>query len=106
MIKYLYCKDLHRLPAKSITCGRRIGSALDGRAHLTAGDGALDHLLVDRDDGLAAIGGIELDVADNAPEGLAERPRPEAVLPRGVPGGGDERAARDLEVDAEAQEVG
>src|SRR5438270_3469803 len=64
----------------------------------------LHHLLVDRDDA-AAFGGIELQAADDAAEGLAQGARAEAFLARGFPGDGDERAAGDLEIDAEAREV-
>src|SRR5207244_6252892 len=81
-------------------------SVLRRGPHFAAGDGALHHLLVDRDDVCAAVDGIELDVADDTPEGLAERARPEAFLAGRVPGDGNERAAGDLEVDAEALEVG
>src|ERR1043165_5133798 len=81
-------------------------SAFDGSPGLAAGDGALDHRLVDGDDVRAGVGGVELDVADDAAEGLAQRARAEALLAGGVPGDCDQGAASDLQVDAEALEVG
>jgi len=73
---------------------------------LAAGDRLLDHGLVDGDDVRAGISGIEFETADHASEGLAQRARAEALLARGVPGDGDQRAPRDLQVDAEPLEVG
>ena len=72
---------------------------------LAAGDRLLDHGFVDREHARAGVGGIEFETADDAAEGLAQRAGAEALLARGVPGDGDQRAARDLQVDAEALEV-
>src|SRR5438128_181239 len=74
------------------------------RSLLARGDGLLDHVLVDGEDACAGVGGIELQMADHAAEGFAERAGAEALLPRGVPGDGDQRAASDLQIDAEALE--
>src|SRR5436305_9285007 len=62
------------------------------------------HLLINRQSLLRAVG-LELQAADDAAEGLAQRAGAEAFLAGGFPGDSDERAARDLEVDAEAGEV-
>src|SRR5438445_3735582 len=76
-----------------------------GGSRISAGKGALHHVLVDGDDAAAAIGRIELQIANHAPECLAQGAGAEAFLAGGVPGDGDQRGARDLQVDAEALEV-
>src|SRR3954454_21063032 len=83
----------------------RCGSSRPRASLLAAGDRLLDHGFVDRDDVRAGVGGIELEAADDAPEGLAQRARAEALLARGIPGDGDQCTARDLQVDAESLEV-
>src|SRR5436305_5536789 len=62
------------------------------------------HLLIDRQSLLRTVG-LELQAADDAAEGLAERTGAEAFLARGFPRDRNEGAARDLEVDAETREV-
>src|SRR5437763_895596 len=62
------------------------------------------HLLINRQR-LALAAGVELQAADDAAESLAQRAGAEALLARRFPGDGDERAAGDLEVDAESREV-
>src|SRR5436305_1619084 len=84
----------------------RSGSSRPRASLLAAGDRLLDHGFVDGDDMRSGVGGIELEAADDAPEGLAQRARAEALLARRVPGDGDQCAARDLQVDAESLEVG
>src|SRR5437588_194259 len=81
-------------------------SSFAGRPRLPPRNGLLHHVLVDGDRAGAGGGGVELDVANHAPERLAQRAGAEALLVRGVPGDGDESAARDLQIDAEALEVG
>src|ERR1051325_5212715 len=66
-------------------------------------DRAADHLLVDGDD--AALRGLELHGPDDAAVRFAQRACAEALLPGGVPGDGDERAAGDVQVDAVRREV-
>src|SRR3954464_8908341 len=70
-----------------------------------AGDRLLDHGFVHGDDVRAGMRGIELETADDAPEGLAKRARAEAFLACGVPGDGDQCAARDLQVDTKPLKV-
>src|ERR1043166_3330450 len=67
-------------------------------------DDAIHHFFVDRQRLPRALG-IEFEAADDAAEGLAQCAGAEALLVRGFPGDGDERAARDLEVDTETGEV-
>src|SRR5438132_5733427 len=75
-----------------------------GCSRISAGKGALHHVLVDGDDA-AAIGRIELQTANHAPECLAQGAGAEAFLASGVPGDGDQRRTRDLQVDSEALEI-
>src|SRR5262249_21390946 len=79
-------------------------SAMHRPSRITRGDGCLDHGLVDGQNARAGVGRIEFEIANHAAESLAQRARAEALLPRGVPGDGDQRAAGDLQVDAEALE--
>src|SRR5437763_17203482 len=53
----------------------------------------LHHLLINRHHS-PALGRIVSEVADDAAARLAQRARAEALLPRGAPGAGDDRAAR------------
>src|SRR5574341_436898 len=80
-------------------------SSFYGRSLLSAGDGVPHHLLVDRDHALRVGCRIELEVADHPTIGLVQRAGAETLLARGVPGDGDERAARDLQIDTESFEV-
>src|SRR5205085_11801912 len=72
--------------------------------HSSFADRLLHHLLIDRHDA-TAFGRIVFELANDATERLAQGARAEALLPRGIPGDGDERTARDLQIDAEAREV-
>src|SRR6185436_3923206 len=80
-----------------------LGSPMFAPARLPGGNRALHHLLVDRQ--RAAGGGLELESADDAAIRFAQRARAEALLPRRVPRDGDQRAARDLQIDIETPEV-
>src|SRR5581483_1740460 len=75
------------------------------RSRLAPADRLLHHVLVDGDRAASGRRGIELEIANHAPVCLAQSAGAEAFLARGVPGDGDERAARDLQVDAEALKV-
>src|SRR5947199_5476559 len=66
----------------------------------------LHHVFINGDDAGAAVDGIELQIANHAPERFAQGAGAEALLLRRVPGDGDQRATGDLQVDAEALEVG
>src|SRR5438477_13017746 len=72
--------------------------------HSSFADRLLHHLLIDRHDS-SALGRIVFELANDATERLAQGARAEALLPRGIPGDGDERTARNLQIDAEAREV-
>src|SRR5579859_1651750 len=76
------------------------------RPRLASGDRLFDHVLIDGDRAGAATAGIELQIANHAAERLTQSAGAEALLPRGIPGDGDQRAAGDLQVDAEALEIG
>src|SRR5437764_15209798 len=82
------------------------GSSRPRSPLFAAGNSLLDHSLVDGNDVRAGVSGIEFETADHAAEGLAQRARAKALLARGIPGDGDQRATRDLQVDAEPLEVG
>src|SRR5215212_1359338 len=73
------------------------------RSAVSARNGLSHHLFVDGDH--PPLGRIELQAADDAAVRLAQGAGAEALLAGGVPGDGDERAARDLQVDAERGEV-
>src|SRR5712692_5382690 len=81
-------------------------SSFAGGSRLATVNRVLHHVFIDGDDAGAAVDGIELQIANHAAERLAQSAGAEALLPRGVPGDGDQRAAGDLQVDAEALEVG
>src|SRR3954447_5838289 len=81
------------------------GSSRPRASLLAASDRLLDHGFVHGDDVRAGVRGIELETADDAPEGLAKRARTEALLACGVPGDSDQCAARDLQVDTKPFKV-
>src|SRR3954453_17152584 len=81
------------------------GSSRPRASLFAAGDRLLDHSFVHGDDVRAGMRGIELETADDAPEGLAKRARAEAFLACGVPSDGDQCAARDLQVDTKPLKV-
>src|SRR2546428_5513274 len=75
------------------------------RPCLPPSNSLLDHVLIDGDDAGAARGRVEFEIANHAPERLAQCASAEAFLAGGVPGDGDERAARDLQIDPELLKV-
>src|ERR1041384_8029247 len=89
-------------PRFSLSKNPFLGSPMFAPAPVPRRDGALHHLLVDRQ--RAGGGGIEFEAADDTPVDLAQRARAEALLLRRIPGDRNQRAARDLQVDAEALE--
>src|SRR5437867_3803534 len=80
--------------------------SLGSGALLPPRDGRFHHILVNGDYLAVLRGRFEFETANHAPESLAQRAGAEAFLAGGIPGDGDERAARDLQIDSEALKVG